>query len=218
MIPWIQITQFADVTIMSLAAFAIAAWLYAEDEKRLALWWVGLFTAGLTLVAATKIAFIGWGIGIRSLDFTGFSGHAMRAAAVIPVLFYLMLQRAPAALRAAGVVFGFACTAIIGVSRLVLHAHSVSEVVAGIALGAAVSIAFIWIASGSLRQDVFNPLRIALSVLALLPAPYVQPAPTQEWLTDVTLFFAGHDRPYLRTDCKGTRSQQAHPVELETRS
>lgn len=202
MISWTHITRFGDVTITMLAAFAIAAWLYMEDERRLALWWSGLFAAGLGIVVATKMAFIGWGIGIRSLDFTGFGGHAMRATAVIPVLFYLMLQKAPFPLRLAGVLAGFAAAALIALSRVVLHAHSVSESVAGVVLGAAVSIAFIRVAGGSLRKEVFNPLRIALAVLALLPAPYLQPAPTQEWLTDVSLFFSGRDKPYMRTACK----------------
>ncbi len=199
MISWNHITQFGDVTITMLVAFAIAAWLYIEDERRLSLWWSGLFTAGLGIVVVTKMAFIGWGIGIRAVDFTGFSGHAMRATAVIPVLFYLMLQKVRPALRTMGVLAGLAGAALIGMSRLTLHTHSVSEVVAGTALGAAVSMTFIWIAAESLRKHVFNPLRIALSVLALLPAPYVQPAPTQEWLTDVSLFFSGHDKPFLRT-------------------
>lgn len=201
MIPWTQITQFGDLTIMSLAACAMAAWLAAEGENRLAFWWCALFAGGMGIVAATKMAFIGWGIGIATLDFTGFSGHAMRAAAVIPVLFYLMLHRTSPALRLAGVLSGFMCAGLIGVSRVVLHAHSVSDAVAGMLLGAAISVAFIRIA-GSLRKNVFNRMRIALSVLALLPAPYLQPAPTQQWLTGVTLFFSGHDKPFERMERK----------------
>lgn len=218
MIPWTQITQFGDVTIMMLAAFAIAAWLYIEGEKRLAFWWSALFTVGLGIVTVTKMAFIGWGIGIPALDFTGFSGHAMRATAVIPVLFYLMLQRASPVLRIAGVLLGFCCALLVGLSRLPLHAHSVSEVAAGTALGAAVSLAFIWIAAGSLRKEVFNPLRIALSVLALLPAPYVQPAPTQEWLTGVSLFFSGREKPFLRTGSEEAPPPESRRAQPQTRS
>ncbi|MGE5649432.1 phosphatase PAP2 family protein [Noviherbaspirillum sp. UKPF54] len=216
MISWTHITQFGDVTITMLVAFAIAAWLYIEGERRLALWWSGLFTAGLGIVVVTKMAFIGWGIGVRALDFTGFSGHAMRATAVIPVLFYLMLQKTAPALRAAGVLAGFAGAVLIGLSRLTLHAHSVSEVVAGTALGAAVSMAFIWIAAESLRRHVFNPLRIALSMLALLPAPYLHPAPTQQWLTGVSLFFSGHDKPFMRTGARD--AQGPGRTELSSRS
>jgi hypothetical protein len=71
-----------------------------------------------------------------------------------------------------------------------------------------------WVA-GSLRKHVFTRLRIAISLLALLPAPYVQPAPTQEWLTDVSLFFSGHERPFLRTGCRVARHcyQDASPAD-----
>lgn len=201
MISWTHITRFGDFSVMSIAAFAITAWLLAEDERRLAFWWSVLFVGGMAIVTLTKMAFIGWGIGIHALDFTGFSGHSMRATAVIPVMFYLMLQRAHSPLRTLGVLFGFALAVLIGISRLVLHAHSVSEVVSGTLLGGLVSLSFMWIA-GSLRKHVFNRLRMALSLLALLPAPYVQPAPTQQWLTNVALFFAGHDKPHLRIGCQ----------------
>ncbi|MFC6518687.1 hypothetical protein ACFQAT_01865 [Undibacterium arcticum] len=82
-----KITSVGGITVMAPAAIAITVWLVVERSWRVALWWCLLFAAGMGLVVATKIAFIGWGIGIRSLDFTGFSGHSMRATAVIPVLF-----------------------------------------------------------------------------------------------------------------------------------
>lgn len=200
MIDWSEITHFGDITITSLAALAITAWLLAENEKRLALLWCVLFGSAMTLVVATKMAFIGWGIGIRSLDFAGFSGHAMRAAAVLPVLFYLLLERTPGWVRVSGAVCGLGFAALISVSRVFLNAHSISEVVAGWVLGAAVSILFIRVANASLRVHVFNPLRIAVSVLALLQAPYVHPAPTQQWLTQITLYVTGHEQPYPRAE------------------
>jgi membrane-associated phospholipid phosphatase len=212
MIDWTDVTNFGDITITSLAALAIAAWLFIEDEKQLALWWSLLFAGAMGVVIVTKMAFIGWGIGIRSLDFAGFSGHAMRTAAVMPVLFYLILQRGRFSVRIAGVALGLLFAAIVGVSRLAVHAHSVSEVVAGWMLGAMVSLAFIRIAFTSLSSHVFKPLRIVLSVLALLPAPYVHPAPTQQWLTEITLFFTGHDHPYPRTDWKLGRPNRLPPA------
>lgn len=199
MITWSGISHFGDITITAFAALAIAGWLVVEDEKRLALWWSLLFASGMGIVVATKMAFIGWGIGIPAIDFTGFSGHAMRAMAVLPVLFYLILQKAPPVVRASGTVLGLAFGTLVGLSRVVVHAHSMSEAVAGLALGAAVSIGFIRVASRSLRKPVFNPLRITLSLLALLQAPYVHPAPTQQWLTNLTLYFSGREQPYPRT-------------------
>ncbi len=205
MISWSEITRFGDVTITSFAAVAIAAWLLAENERRFAFWWSLLFTVGMSIVVATKMAFIGWGIGIRAIDFTGFSGHAMRSTAVMPVLFYLVLEKAPKPLRAFGALCGLLFGVVVAVSRLAVHAHSLSEVVAGWMLGASVSIGFIWVASATLRKHVFTPLRVALSLLALLPAPYVHPAPTQQWLTAITLYVSGHDEPHPRAGWRERR-------------
>jgi membrane-associated phospholipid phosphatase len=206
MVPWTKITHFGDVTIMTLAALAIAGWLVAEDEKRLALCWTLLFTAGMTVVVLTKMAFIGWGIGIPALDFTGFSGHATRVAAVIPVLAYLLLERARRPLRIAGVLLGYGIALVLGVSRVIVHAHSPSEVVAGLLLGGMMSASFLLIA-GAKQRPVLTPLRIAVMLLVLLPAPYVRPAPTQQWLTDVTRFFSSHAGAYERSQGCTTKTQ-----------
>lgn len=198
MISWLAITRLAGLTVMAPAALAIAALLVLEGERRLAMWWCLLFTAALGLVTATKMAFIGWGIGIRPLDFTGASGHAMRAMAVAPVIFYLLLHKAPHPVRVAGVLAGFALGVMIGISRVVLHAHSVTEVVAGWLLGAIVSLGFIWM-SGSLRQPAFNPARIAFGMTTVLAVTFhAQPAPTQIWLTKAALYMSGHDKPFVR--------------------
>jgi membrane-associated phospholipid phosphatase len=207
MVSWITITRLAGITVTAPIALGIAAFLVLEGERRLALWWCLLFAAGLALVAATKIAFIGWGIGIHPLDFTGASGHAMRAMALAPVALYLILQNAPRHLRAAGVLTGFAFGMLIGISRIVLRAHTVSEVVAGWLLGAAVSIAFICIA-GSLQKTVFTPTRIAGGLLALfLLAAFGRPFPTQYWLTKVSLYVSGHDQPFVRAGSKPVQTK-----------
>jgi membrane-associated phospholipid phosphatase len=207
MVSWITITRLAGITVTAPIALGIAAFLVIEGERRLALWWCLLFAAGLALVAATKIAFIGWGIGIHPLDFTGASGHAMRAMALAPVALYLILQNAPRHLRAAGVLTGFAFGMLIGISRIVLRAHTVSEVVAGWLLGAAVSIAFICIA-GSLQKTVFTPTRIAGGLLALfLLAAFGRPFPTQYWLTKVSLYVSGHDKPFVRAGSKPVQTK-----------
>jgi membrane-associated phospholipid phosphatase len=205
MIPWTTITRLGDLMIMAPAALAILLWLGMANERRLALWWAVLLGAATLLTAATKIAFIGWGAGIPALDFTGFSGHTMRATAILPVLCYLALQKAPSSVRTAGVLFGFAGAAAIGISRLVLRSHSVSEVLLGALLGTIVSIVFIGLCS-ELRAQVLNRTRITLSMAALFAASCAGPAPTHQWLTDATLYFTGHDKPFSRTGWRLERS------------
>jgi hypothetical protein len=77
------------------AALIITIWLLTGRLWHLAALWCLLFGIAMLAVVATKIAFLGWGIGSEALDFTGISGHAARATAIFPVLFYLGLQNPP---------------------------------------------------------------------------------------------------------------------------
>jgi membrane-associated phospholipid phosphatase len=146
---------------------------------------------------ASKLAFIVWGVGIRSLDFTGVSGHAARAMAVVPIIFLLGLRQAAPRARVAGVMIGVLLAMLVAISRLALHAHSVSEVVAGCMLGGAAGALFIGTYDQS-RLAAPGRLVVVLSVLACIAATALKPAPTQRWMIASALYLAGHDRPYIR--------------------
>jgi membrane-associated phospholipid phosphatase len=197
MIPWMQITSVADTVVTVPAAATIGLWLIAGRAPRMALWWCALFSIGLGLVAATKIAYVGWGIGISEFEFTGMSGHAMRATAVFPVVCYLVLQKSSASIRASGVLLGVLFGILVGISRVALNVHSVSDVVAGCFIGGAVSLGFIWISRGLPRLHL-NRWIIALGLSALLPTSYASPAPTSRWVNAVALYLSGNDVPYER--------------------
>lgn len=205
MIPWTTITSVGDLAVMAPAALAIMTWLFAAGERRLALWWAGLFSGGMAVVTATKIAFIGWGVGIHSLDFTGFSGHAMRAAAVIPVLAHVLMQKSSGTARVLAVSVGFACAALVAASRVEVHAHSLSEAALGFLLGTIVSAGFLWRATLASRC-VLNRAHLGVGAVLMLVASCAGPAPTQRWLTEATLFLSGHDEPVKRTEW-----QSRHP-------
>ena len=199
---WQNISNLGDVTVMAAAAVAIIAGLALERAWRMAVWWAVLFALGLLLVVATKIAFVGWGIGIRSLDFTGFSGHSMRAAAVSPVLAYLIVQNISSSLvRGAGVAAGLGLGALISVSRLALHMHSISEVVMGYLLGAIVSLGFIWLFSRTKKVALGRPL-LAFCAVTLLLLPHTEPVSSQRLIVNLALYLSGHDRPYVREGWK----------------
>lgn len=199
MIPWNQISMFGDSVVTLPAAAAIMVWLIAGRAWNMALWWGSLFAAGLILVAATKVAFIGWGIGISAIDFAGISGHSMRASAILPVLFYLLLHRSMPLLRDGGVVLGLLLGALMGISRVAVGAHSVSEAVAGCLLGGAIGLGFILL-SKPLPKPHLNRFLIAFSLFGLLPTSYAEPAPTDHWLQAVALYLSGHERPYVRDE------------------
>ncbi|KMY85074.1 Membrane-associated phospholipid phosphatase [Candidatus Paraburkholderia calva] len=200
---WMSITALGSVGVMAPVALAVGAWLALGYRWKYACSWLGLLAAAGGLVALTKIAFIGWGIGVRAWDFTGISGHALMSTAVLPVALFVALLPTRGAVRGGGVVLGLLLGAIVGVSRIVLHAHSVSEVVAGCALGAVVALSFVFIAWRA-ESGKLSPTPVAASLAAVVIALHGVgvPVPTQHWITVIALDLSGHERPYVRARWK----------------
>lgn len=200
MLSWQHFSMLGDSVITLPAAALITVWLLAGGAWRMGLWWSALFGAGLSLVVMTKIAFVGWGLGISAWDFTGFSGHAMRAAALFPVLFYLALLRAAAAWRRAGLAFGLLLGVLMAIARVADQSHSVSEAVSGCLLGTALALGFVWLAQ-SLPKPRKCRWLLSLSFFCLLPTAYAAPpAPTNAWIEAVALYLSGHSAPYVRSE------------------
>ena len=140
---WQHLTDLGSLNVTAPIAVGIAAWLGVAHCVRLAGYWTAIFLGAMSLVVASKIAFLGWGIGSQALDFAGFSGHAARAAAVFRVAIGLLLHRQKPRLRNQGVLAGVLIAAAIAVSRVVVGAHSVSEAASGCLLGLAAALLFI---------------------------------------------------------------------------
>jgi len=197
---WPHLSNLGDVVTMGFIAAMIAAGLIFGRAWRAASVWCLLIGMGMVLVVASKIAFLAWGCGICALNFTGFSGHAARAMAIAPVFLYLVLSRASRARQQAGVVFGVIFGFAVGVSRLALHVHSLSEVVSGWMLGGAIAFLFIW-SSRSPWNFALNKFAVLAGVLLLsvLPAPGV--GATQKVLVELSLFLSAHETVFSRQDC-----------------
>ncbi len=180
---------------------SLAAWMWIGNARRMALSWAALFTAGLAVVAASKMAFIGWGFEIDAIDFQGVSGHAMRATAVFPVILYLILYDTRRAVRLAGIYCGLLFGALMAVSVSVHDTHSASESIAGFVLGAAVSLGFIR-TSARMRKPVLDGSRIALisfsSAVLISGTLNLKTDPTYRWLEDATRYLSGNDKPFSR--------------------
>jgi membrane-associated phospholipid phosphatase len=201
---WTSLTALGGVGVMGPVALIVAAWLALGYRWKYAGAWLALLGAASGLVALSKIAFIGWGIGVRQLDFTGISGHALMSTAVLPVAIFVALLPARGMIRAAGVAIGLLLGVWVGVSRVVLDAHSVSEVVAGCALGAAVALGFVRIAWRA-ESGKLAPTPVAASLAAVVVALHGVPVPTQHWITEIALQLSGHERPYVRASWKAKR-------------
>lgn len=198
---WAAISNLGDIAITAPLAAGIAVFFAIGRAWRPALWWSIFFVFGLMLVLVSKVAFIGWGIGNQALDFTGFSGHAMRAMAIFPVLGYLLAKKIPASggIRFMALLIFLGMAVIVGVSRFILHVHSWSEVFSGWIIGATLSFYFIFLVRHWTSFSVF-PVLIMVMITPLLITPYIEPTPTQAWVTDLSLYLSGHEQPFIRDD------------------
>lgn len=196
---WQFITSFGDSGLMVPTAIAIALWLVSAASYRLSVLWLGLFLMAAILVTLTKLLFLGWGLGIHALNFTGFSGHTTFAAIVFPVLTRLILHACRPDARPDGYFIGEAFAGLVGVSRLLVHAHSVSEVVAGLLLGLALSRTFLCVMAltPGIRIGASRNL-VLVSLLGLTGLLSLGPAPTQDVLGTVAVWLSGREAPFTR--------------------
>ena len=198
---WTTITGFGGVAVTIPVALATAAWLAAGMRWRAAFEWLLLLALAGGLTVLTKIAFLGWGLGIRPLDFTGISGHAVLSTTVFPVMLSVVLLETPTFVRRLGFLAGLALGIMIGASRLALRAHSISEIVVGCALGALVACIFVSRLESRERMagsEPPHPLLVSLSLVALIGALHGLHLPTQRWVTSLALDLSGHERPFIR--------------------
>lgn len=203
---WYSITSLGGAGMTLPLAFAIALWLAVGYTWRMAAGWLLLLGAAIGVVTVTKLAFLGWGVGVRELDFTGVSGHAMLSTAVYPVALFLMLLPTRPAIRLIGVVLGLAAGIAVGLSRVVLSAHSPSEAVTGCLVGALAALMFVRIA-WTAEPGRLSALPVAISMLVLAVSMHGVHVPTQRWVTHIALKVSGHDRPFIRA-----RWKAAHDV------
>ncbi len=208
---WFAVTRLGEAQILLPAFVAGALWLalarpvgargrlaqgnvHAHDHpaRRSAWRWMAAIVATTAVTTVSKVAFLGFGVGIAAIDFTGFSGHSMYATAILPVLVAIV-----AGWR--GGIIGLLLAVLITYSRVLLNAHSWSEAVAGLLLGAA---AAGWTLSdylahpGAVRAPWWLPLLLA-AWLTLLPmrAP---PSRTHSLVVAISLKLSGRARPYTR--------------------
>lgn len=203
---WSLLSLAGSMAVMGPAGVFVGAWLALGKHMRLARNWVLLFGAGMAVVVLTKLAFMGWGVGIASISFAGFSGHAMRASAVLPVLFYLLFKHLRPSMLGFGVALGALLAVLITISRLELGMHPLSEAAGGSLLGFAIAWIFIRQAQ-KMKEFTIPPVLIGLGLCGLLVAPHVEPVPTEELISRVALMLSGHDQTFSRYDFMTTEQR-----------
>ena len=194
---WQVITHFGSASLVLPIVVLISAGLLRTGQVAvLRAWILGLMAAiGLTL--ATKIAYLGWGLGHEAFDFTGISGHTILAASVLPVLLAWLLAGDQPRSVYVGAVLGLLIAAVVGVSRVMLDTHSPSEVIVAWVLGAAIT----GVAVQGATQWIRPPWFVKAAPLVLLMS-FSTPAstylPSHELEIAVALMLSGRQQPYRR--------------------
>lgn len=203
---WHTFTSLGDSGFLLPAALLVGLWLFLQPHTRTAAWqWALMFGACGFVVMVSKIAFMGWGIGSARFNFTGFSGHTALSTSVWPVLLWVVASRASRRWRMAAAVLGWCLAVGIGMSRLALEAHSISEVMAGAMLGTMVSAGFLWLQRPSPAPTRGRRWPFAAAIVLMAAASHGRPAPTQDALALIAAKLAHRERPFTRAEMLALR-------------
>lgn len=196
---WQMLTYFGDSMLLLPSAVVLAFALF-YNTSRLApviIWLASFGTAGL-MVSISKVLFLGFLIGSARYNFTGFSGHTTMSTTFWPIFLWFIARGFSLKRPLILVVFGYLFALSIAYSRLVLHAHSPSEVISGFLLGSCCSLFFL----ANQRNVPFKPISIAeLLLIIALPLCLVsqgKPATTQHFLGTLAAKIAGMEHPHTR--------------------
>lgn len=133
------LTNFGDPYLTIPLAGLILAWLaITRSTRALVIWTSGMAISG-SIVAASRVVHIIWGVEVPAFNFTVVSGHTMLASAVYPTALSICEDRTRRTTAIGPYVFGLAFAGAIGISRVLLGFHSTSEVISGLVSGVLVA-------------------------------------------------------------------------------
>ena len=208
---WDQLTNLGAAGLMVPLLLVVCAALWQSGQGAAAGRWLLLVVAASLLVLITKFAFLIWGLGSAALDFTGISGHATLATAILPLwIGWLLGRRGGRRVLPLALLLGLGIGALVAWSRVAVGAHSVSESVIGWLLGALIVV----FAFRRLDQRVPPPLLakgaglILLLALSPLTANVNANVPsTHHWERRIALALSPtgvlHERAELRVPSRG---------------
>lgn len=200
---WIELFHLGDLALTIPAACAVAAWLGAAGAWRAAGGWLLLFGLALALVAATKIAFMGWATGLPGLHFKALSGHATGFSAAFPTLCWLLARPLGPRVRAVAAGVTLALGILVAVALVQAGEHTRAEAAAGWLIGAATFLcALHLVGDAPPPRPGRGAAALACALLAAGVAAWaVETAPLNHWLVRVALALSGNPSPYPWGHC-----------------
>jgi membrane-associated phospholipid phosphatase len=202
---WLLITRLGSSNLLlPIMAIALTS-LWLTNQKKLVYLWAVALGLAIALTVMTKLLFMGWGIGIASLDFTGVSGHTLLATSIFPILFFSVYGGEQKKIGSIGLWLGLLLSFLVGISRVIIGAHSVSEVIAGWVLGLMVSVLVLNSMQSHKQRFAYLQL-IGLICVVGFGSTTPNYLPAHGVLIKLALFMSGHDKPYSRSDLMVART------------
>lgn len=211
---WSALTRLGEAQILLPLMLGVAAWMARRPAGRAgACVWLLATAVAAVLTTVSKVAFIGYEVGYAPWDFTGISGHTMFACAILPVVLRVACDTGRPALQCAAVAAGVLLALAVGVSRYEVGAHSVSEIVLGVALGLpAVAVALRFI--GRSTEGPSAPPRwgaVAVVAWLLTTGVVAPPSRTHDAVTRLSMALSQRAAPYTRAQMhQAWRKAQRH--------
>jgi hypothetical protein len=190
---WAYLIYLGDLRFTVSLAGAVSAWLLAAHAYRLAAYWCIAVGGAFIAVAASKIMYLGWGVQFSLVDFKAASGHAAGAAAVLPVVLYVLARGYGRTEEYIALTVGWLLSIAVACALVVNHDHSTSEALAGWSAGAVAS-ACTWVKMrGAIAPASTRALGAALAT-AIMLAACMQVVPVGWWMIKTTLVLSGAQR------------------------
>jgi membrane-associated phospholipid phosphatase len=153
------VTDFADQAVSLPLALCAGAWLALSGWRRGAALWGAALIATLASVLLLKLAVMGC---VHGASLTSPSGHTASAVFVYGGIAGMLARLRPAPTIAVGALLAI----VFGATRVMLHVHSLADVIVGGAVGLAALGVFAWLALPLPAGP--RPLRLLLACLPIL--------------------------------------------------
>ena len=167
------VTDFADQAVILPEVAVVFLILLAQRRWRVAGAWMLAVPGVLGTLLLLKIAgyACGWLLPALDLDRLALrspSGHVASAAVVCSGIVVLQAGRLRMGAISAALSAALAVAGVIGTTRVLLGAHSVSEVIVAAGIGGAGSMAFAWLSGRHLLEKSGLPIAAAAAAVLVL--------------------------------------------------
>ncbi|WP_244647915.1 MULTISPECIES: hypothetical protein [unclassified Pseudomonas] len=196
-----MLLEYGAITVMFPIALVIAGWLWLAGSRAACTVWLLTVLCAYGLVGASKILFKGWGIGLPSLNIAVFSGHAMNACLMVPVLASVLARqvhpylRWPAALAGIGFGVWFAATLVGNVI------HPMAEAIMGALIGGSAAFGFLLVLERWSLQRL-GPATLLPGLMLITLAGAAPKFTAEHWLDQVATSLSGATKPFRHADLK----------------